>query len=117
MEPADLTFALVPGRQRRSVSHRGGGEVSGGAVHLVGEGAVGQPLLLVPLADETRQRELVMRGQAGGVAEALRPGGPVLFNGTRLHQDTQRGHEKVRKKHSFRPFLPLILFQVVSLCM
>lgn len=49
-----LTFALVPGRQRRAIGHRGGGEVGGGAVHLVGEGAVGQALLFVPLADESR---------------------------------------------------------------
>lgn len=47
-----LTFALVPRRQRRAVGHRGGGEIRGGAVHLVGEGAVGQALLFVPLANE-----------------------------------------------------------------
>lgn len=79
-----LTFALVPRRQRRSVGHGGGGEVSGGAVHLVGEGAVGQTLLFVLLADEAGQGELVVRRQAGGVAEALRPRRAVLLDGTRL---------------------------------
>lgn len=49
-----LTFALVPRWQRRAIGHRRGGEIGGGAVHLVGEGAVGQTLLLVPLADEAR---------------------------------------------------------------
>lgn len=49
-----LTFALVPRWQRRAIGHRGGGEIGGGAVHLVGEGAVGQALLFVPLADEAR---------------------------------------------------------------
>lgn len=84
LEQADLTFALVPGRQRRPVGHGGGGEVCGGAVHLVGEGAVGQTLLFVPLGDEAWQGELVVGGQAGGVAEALRPGRAVLLDGTGL---------------------------------
>lgn len=90
-EQAGLTFALVPGWQRRPVGHGGGGEVGGGAVHLVGEGAVGQALLFVPLADEARQGELVVGGEAGGVAEALRPRGAVLLDGTGL----QGGHETV----------------------
>lgn len=80
---ASLTFALVPGRQRGSVGHRGGGEVGGGAVHLVGEGAVGEALL-VPLADEAGQGQLVVGGQAGRVAEALRSRGAVLLDGTGL---------------------------------
>lgn len=84
LERAGLTFALVPGWQRWPVGHGGGGEVGGRAVHLVGEGAVGQTLLLVPLADEARQGELVVGGEAGGVAEALRPRGAVLLDGTRL---------------------------------
>lgn len=84
MEQAGLTFALVPGWQRRAVGHGGGGEISGGAVHLVGEGAVGQTLLLVPLADEAGQGELVVGREAGGVAEALRPWGAVLLDGTGL---------------------------------
>lgn len=83
---ACLTFALVPGGQRRPVRHGGGAEVGGGAVHLVGEGAVGQALLLVPLADEARQGELVVGGEAGGVAEALRPRGAVLLDGTGLEE-------------------------------
>ena len=87
LEQAGLTFALVPRWQRRAVGHRGGGEVGGGAVHLVGEGAVGQTLLLVPLADEARQGELVVGGEAGGVAEALRPRGAVLLDGTGLQRD------------------------------
>lgn len=90
-EPACLTFALVPGWQRRPVGHGGGAEVGGGAVHLVGECAVGEALLLVPLADEARQGELVMRGQAGGVAEALRPRRAVLLDGTGLETDTGGG--------------------------
>lgn len=90
LEQAGLTFALVPRRQRRPISHGGGGEVGGGAVHLVGEGAVGQTLLLVPLADETRQGELVVGGEAGGVAEALRPRGAVLFDGTGLERDMRQ---------------------------
>ena len=90
LEQAGLTFALVPGWQRRAVSHRGGGEVSGGAVHLVGEGAVRQTLLLVPLADEARQGELVVWGEAGGVAEALRPRRAVLLDGTGLQRDTRQ---------------------------
>lgn len=59
-EQLGLTFALVPGWQRRPVGHRGGAEVGGGAVHLVSKGAVGETLLLVPLADEARQGELVV---------------------------------------------------------
>lgn len=90
LEQAGLTFALVPGWQRRAVSHRGGGEISGGAVHLVGKGAVGQTLLFVPLADEAWQGELVMGGEAGGVAEALRPRGAVLFDGTGLQVDIKQ---------------------------
>lgn len=82
-----LTFALVPGWQRWAVSHGGGGEVSGGAVHLVGEGAIGQTLLFVPLADEAWQGELVVGGEAGGVAEALRPWGAVLLDGTGLQME------------------------------
>lgn len=88
-EQACLTFALVPWRQRRPVGHRGGGEVGGGAVHLVGEGAVGEPLLLVPLTDEARQGEFIVGGQAGGVAEALRPGRAVLLDGTGLETDAE----------------------------
>lgn len=88
MEQPCLTFALVPGRQRRAVSHGGGAEVGGGAVHLVGEGAVGEPLLLVSLGDEARQGELVMGGEARGVAEALRPRGAVLFDRTGLRSNT-----------------------------
>lgn len=84
---AVLTFALVPRGQRRPVGHGGGGEVCGRAVHLVGEGAVGQALLLVPLADEARQGELVVGGEAGGVAEALRPRRAVLLDGTGLQRD------------------------------
>lgn len=84
MEQAGLTFALVPRWQRRAVGHGGGGEIGGGAVHLVGEGAVGQTLLLVPLADEAGQGELVVGREAGGVAEALRPRGAVLLDGTGL---------------------------------
>lgn len=87
---AGLTFALVPGWQRWPIGHRGGAQVGGGAVHLVGEGAVGETLLLVPLADEARQGELVMRGQAGGVAKALRPWGAVLLDGAGLEKDTQQ---------------------------
>lgn len=84
-EQVSLTFALVPRWQRRPVGHgRGGGEVGGGAVHLVGEGAVGEALLLVPLADKARQRELVVGGEAGGVAEALGPWRAVLLNGAGL---------------------------------
>lgn len=90
-ERAVLTFALVPGRQRRPVGHGRGGEVGGGAVHLVGEGAVGQTLLLVPLADEARQGELVMGGEAGGVTEALGPGGAVLLDGTGLEEERKDG--------------------------
>lgn len=90
LEQAGLTFALVPRWQRRPVSHGGGGEVGGGAVHLVGEGAVGQTLLFVPLANEARQGELVVRGEAGGVAEALRPRGAVLLDGTGLESDTRQ---------------------------
>lgn len=86
-EQPGLTFALVPRWQRRPISHGGGGEVGGGAVHLVGESAVGQTLLFVPLADEARQGELVVGGQAGGVAEALRPRGAVLLDGTGLERD------------------------------
>lgn len=90
LERAGLTFALVPGWQRWSVGHGGGGEVCGCAVHLVGEGAVGQTLLLVPLTDEARQGELVVGGEAGGVAEALRPWGAVLLDGTGLQRDIQQ---------------------------
>jgi len=90
LEQACLTFALVSGRQRRPVGHRGGAEVSGGAVHLVGEGAVGKSLLLVPLADEARQGELVVGGEAGGVAEALGPRGAVLLDGTGLEGTQKR---------------------------
>jgi len=86
LERAGLTFSQVPGWQRRPVGHGGGGEVGGGAVHLVGEGAVGQTLLFVPLADEARQGELVMGREAGGVAEALRPRGAVLLDGTGLQE-------------------------------
>lgn len=82
-----LTFALVPRRQRRAVGHRGGGEIGGGAVYLVGEGAVGQALLFVPLANETWQGELVVGGEAGGVAEALRSWRAVLLDGTGLQQE------------------------------
>lgn len=84
------SFALVPGWQRRPVRHRGGGEVGGGAVHLVGERTVGQTLLLVSLADEAWQGELVVGGQTGGVAEALRPGRTVLLDGTGLGRDTRQ---------------------------
>lgn len=90
LEQAGLTFALVPWWQRRAVGHGGGGEIGGGAVHLVGEGAVGQTLLFVPLADEAWQGELVMGGEAGGVAEALRPRGAVLLDGTGLKRDMRQ---------------------------
>lgn len=86
-----LTFALVPGWQRGPVGHRGGGEIGGGAVHLVGEGAVGQALLLVPLADEARQRQLVVGGEAGGVAEALGSRGAVLLDGAGLRAGKETG--------------------------
>lgn len=85
-----LTFALVPRWQRGAVGHRGGGEIGGGAVHLVGEGAVGQALLFVPLADEAREGELVVGGEAGGVAEALGPWGAVLLDGTGLQRRRRR---------------------------
>lgn len=81
-----LTFALVPRWQRGAVGHRGGGEIGGGAVHLVGEGAVGQALLFVPLADEAWEGELVVGGEAGGVAEALRSWRAVLLDGTGLQR-------------------------------
>lgn len=96
-EWAVLTFALVPRGQRWPVGHGGGGEVCGRAVHLVGEGAVGQTLLLVPLADEARQGELVMGGEAGGVAEALRPRGAILLDGTGLQGET-RQRMRVRQR-------------------
>lgn len=95
MERAGLTFALVPGRQRRPVGHGGGGEVGGGAVHLVGEGAVGQTLL-VPLADEARQGQLVVGRQAGGVAEALGPRRAVLLDGTGLQDQEEEEEEKMK---------------------
>lgn len=90
LEQVDLTFALVPGWQWRPIGHGGGGEIGGSAVHLVGEGAVGQTLLLVPLADEAWQRELVVGREAGGVAEALGPWGAVFLNGTGLQMDMRQ---------------------------
>lgn len=57
---------------------------------MVGEGAVGQTLLFVPLADETWQGQLVVGGEAGGVAEALRPRGAVLLDGTGLQRGTRQ---------------------------
>lgn len=97
-----LTFALVPGWQRGAVGHRGGGEIGGGAVHLVGEGAVGQALLLVPLADEARQRELVMGGEAGGVAEALGPRGAVLLDGAGLRREKETGWTPLGQRGQLR---------------
>lgn len=92
-----LTFALVAGRQRRPVGHgRGGGEVGGGAVHLVGEGAVGEALLLVPLADEARQGELVVGGEAGRVAEALGPRRAVLLDGAGLQGAAGGGKGQIK---------------------
>lgn len=90
LEQVGLTFALVPGWQRRPIGHGGGGEIGGSAVHLVGEGAVGQTLLLVPLADEAWQRELVVGREAGGVAEALGPWGAVFLDGTGLQMDMRK---------------------------
>ena len=80
-----FTFSLVSGGQRRGVGHGGGSEVGGGAVHLMQRG-VGEALL-VTVASEARQGQLVMRGQAGGVAEALGPGRAVLLYGTGLERE------------------------------
>lgn len=100
LEQVGLTFALVPGWQRRPIGHGGGGEIGGSAVHLVGEGAVGQTLLLVPLADEAWQRELVVGREAGGVAEALGPWGAVFLNGTGLQMDMrQLTHNSLRRRY------------------
>ncbi len=120
-EQAGLTFALVPRWQRRAIGHWRGGEVGGGAVHLVGEGAVGQTLLFVPLADEARQGELVVGGQAGGVAEALRPRGAVLLDGTRLQRDRRQRRQwphQTRNKSLFFNYgqeLFLVVFRKYTL--
>lgn len=84
--PQARTFPGIPRWQRGSLGGGRRGRVCA-REDLVGEGSVGESLL-VPWGAEPWQCQLVLWRDAGGVAEALGPGGPFLLDGARLVQET-----------------------------
>lgn len=84
--PQARTFPGIPRWQRGSLSGGWCGWVCRDE-DLVGEGSIGEPLL-VPWSAEPWQCQLVLWWDAGGVAEALGSGWTLLFDGAWLVQET-----------------------------
>jgi hypothetical protein len=89
--PQARTFPGVPRWQRGSLTGGWCGQICARrGEDLVGEGSVGEPLL-VPWSAEPWQCQLVLWRDAGGVAEALWSGRAFLFDRAWLVQETTDG--------------------------